>query len=152
MFDVLRSTFNHDDVVKIAFQDELARQLEGQDDSEGLVSPFEMGQEVPAGTTNKNQPELERLTVPYDGIIRQIRVHSPDSTFGLGMRLKLSNGQYILPHNPDAGYVPVAEISEPFDLRGGVQIEEGQIIEAEYVNFDTENPHFVSVLPEVERI
>lgn len=150
---------SHDRLVEMVFLDEHTQALEaaggGGQVGDGarldeLPSfPLEMSTEVPAGTTDRGNPHTTEVRVPFPAKILEVDAGRPpgaDDT--VGFRLLRGTGESIIPRNEAGGFISPAGTSKTYPING-VELEENEVLRAEFLNFDAAADHFMNVQPTV---
>lgn len=105
--------------------------------------PFDISNTVAAGAT-----ETKELDVPFDGRIIDIVIGWQAGANGnVGVRIDTKDGTKLLPRNSDTDYIGANDFTYPFTVRR--DIDENDVLVAEFNNTDTNNSHFVNVIPEI---
>lgn len=111
---------------------------------------FNMSKQVPADTP-ENQPVTETREMEYDGLITEIHVVSTlAAQQAVGASFEFASGERVFPRDDpsDARYVPLSE--EPVINEPNVEVDEGDEVEFNFANNDTQEGHFVTALVQVE--
>lgn len=149
---------DHQSAVELVLLDEVARLQEGQS-AEPAPEPspadlpthtFEMSHEVSASITNRNEPEETTLELPWDGLLKSVILSWQDgSGNGTGVRLRTRSGIALIPRNEEGGFLAGNDFSKEFQI--GVELARGEILVAQFINFDTLYPHHIGVTPVIEQ-
>lgn len=110
---------------------------------------FEFSVTVPADTTEGDEFTVER-EVPYDGRITTLVIGWPDGAnhYAGVQLLNQDTDNKLFPRDDESEFVGANDFTHPFDLR--VDVDQGEVLVAHYVNRDTTNDHFLNVLVTIE--
>lgn len=129
---------------------------------EGLTEefPFPASALLPAGTTRQDEYVTD-FDVPYDARITRIVMEcDPAAQQGLGVRIGDGVGTLWVPRGgdvrlaadeadePDFMTIP----SQPLTIRPNVEVDKDNPVKAQFVNNDSENPHWATVIVFLRRL
>ena len=130
----------------------LERLSDSDGDQDAAEYPFDLSANVDPETTI-NDPEVRSVEIPYDGIIEQLIIGYSDGTDNLaGITVgRTGMGERFYPRKVADGapYTALNNVTVTVDINE--PIDEGNSIEARFVNLSTEYRRFLAVLAVVSR-
>lgn len=111
--------------------------------------PFELSHDVPADTPT-NSPNVVTRTPSDESETRIVSLSLgwPDGANNqVGIKVRTGNGLTLFPRNPQDDFVAFNDFSETFGL--DYRLNPGEELIAETVNLDTQNNHFVNIVPQI---
>ena len=125
--------------------EDLAAQTEGVDVPTRSSFPFVLETQVPASTTADNPTTLE-LDVPYDAEITDVEVVSTNAAAQrVGAQFRSASGRRWVPRNPQDSTVYLPLDDNPYEFTINVDVDEGDVVQARFINTDTDG-HYASVV------
>lgn len=126
--------------------------ISGGDEQDAAEYPFDLSANVDPETVI-NDPLVRSVEIPYDGIIEQLIIGYPDGTDNLaGIAVgRTGMGERFYPRKVADGapYTALNNVTVTVDINE--PIDEGNSIEARFVNLSTEYSRFLTALAVVSR-
>lgn len=108
---------------------------------------YDMSTTVPTSTA-RDDPLIISRTLPFDAEVNGVTIGWLAGANGdVGVQIRTSNGDKLLPRNPESEYMASNDFTETFPLR--VRLAADTEIEAVYVNQDDTNGHYMNVMPRI---
>lgn len=104
---------------------------------------------VSAGATTPNDTETVEIDMPFDGWTAGLTIVWPASDGGVGVQLRRNEGERLFPRD-DKNEFESSPIAFGDTFRLQTEIEQGETLVAEYVNNDSTNSKFTTVILGVE--
>lgn len=123
---------------------------ENTDVNESFV--FEFSTDVPKNTKRGDDETVKKSReIPWKGLVKTVVIGwPPGANNAAGVAFGRKGAEDFLPRNPEDQFLAGNHFTHAFDVTAVVAKEED--LEAEFVNYDSSNSHFVNVFVTIERL
>lgn len=119
-------------------------------ETENEIKPFSFLHTV-SKNVSEQQAETEERRVWFEGRLLYMLVSwPPGAEERAGIQLRLASGEKIAPADEDSDYLFGDDLTHPFPLNK--RVPKGEVVVAEFINNDTQNPHLLNVIVPIEKL